>query len=59
MRFNIYQVKNGYLLNIIYSAQRIESFVFTLQERMRMFAMIDQALGEEPEGSTGMEEPDA
>jgi hypothetical protein len=58
MKFSIYKVQNGYLLNITYSRTKIESWIFNEKERMTMLAKIDQALGDEPKGSVGMEEED-
>lgn len=55
-KFIIYKVNNGYLLNV-YSANNKNaiSYVFTDKERMTILAMVDKLLGEEPEGSKGME----
>ena len=57
MKFTIYRVQNGYLLNITYSQAKVESFIYNNQERMTMFAKIDHILGEEPDNSVGMELP--
>ena len=54
MKFVIFKVKNGYLLNI-YRGKITESYIYTIYERMTMFAHIDKILGEEPDDSTGME----
>lgn len=54
IRFQIYKVKNGYLLNITRGQVR-ESFVYTERERMTMLAKIDQLCGEEPPDSVGLE----
>lgn len=55
MKFVIYQCKNGYLLNVIYSKGSSESFIYTEQERMTMFSKIDKILGKEPEDAVGKE----
>jgi hypothetical protein len=55
MKFTIYRVQNGYLLNITYSQAKIESFIYNDKERMTMFAKINHVLGEEPNDSVGME----
>lgn len=55
MRFAIYRVENGYLLNITLD-KRSHSYVYSLKERMTMLAKIDSTLGEEPPGSVGMED---
>ena len=57
MKFVIYKVQNGYLLNVI-SGKYSKSYVYNLKERMTMFAFIDKLCGEEPPGSVGMEEED-
>jgi len=54
MKFTIFKVSNGYLLNI-YIGKRSESRVYMETERMTMFAYVDKIMGEEPKDSTGME----
>lgn len=58
MKFTIFQVENGFLLNVVYSKSKSKSFIYTPKERMTMFATIDKLCGEEPENSTGMKEED-
>jgi len=48
MKFTIYRVRNGYLLNIVYGPKRVESYVYDETQRMRMLAVIDKVLGDEP-----------
>lgn len=48
MKFTIYHVKNGFLLNVTYSGGKVDSYVFLESERMTMFALIDKKLGDEP-----------
>jgi hypothetical protein len=55
-QFKIYECKNGFLLNI-YIGQRSESWVFKVDERMRMLAHIDKLLGEEPVKTDSKDEP--
>lgn len=55
MKFIIFKVENGFLLNIHYSSKKTESYVYTPRERMTMFAKIDQLCGAEPPDSIGME----
>lgn len=47
MKFTIFKVKNGYLLNITYSKQKVESFVFKEAEHYKMLALIDKILDPE------------
>ena len=54
MKFIIYKVTNGYLLNI-HIGKKSESRVYMVTERMTMFAYIDKLMGNEPIDSTGME----
>lgn len=44
MKFTIWKVKNGYLLNVTYSRQRVESFIFKESERYKMLALVDSIL---------------
>lgn len=46
MKFTIFKVSNGYLLNTTVMNKH-KSFVFTNQERIKMFAIIDKFLGED------------
>ncbi len=55
MKFHIYVIKNGFLLNIIYSKSKVESWKYGFEERMTMFAKIMSVLGPEPDNSIGME----
>ena len=47
MKFVIYKVENGFLLNV-HTGKTQKSYVFSPTERMRMLAHIDSLLGEEP-----------
>jgi hypothetical protein len=40
MKFEIYQVNNGFLLNI-YNGKKQGSYIYKEEERIRMFAYID------------------
>jgi hypothetical protein len=46
MKFTIYQVQNGFLLNFVKDGVT-KSYVFASNERMRLLAFIDSALGPE------------
>ena len=54
MRYQIFVVKNGYLLNI-YKGKSSESWVYKEHERMTMFAHIMKAMGPEPDDAVGKE----
>ena len=55
MKFIIYKVNNGYLLNT-YIKDKTSSYIFTLDERVRMFAYIDKLLGKDPYDQKEQEE---
>lgn len=56
MKFTILQAKdNRLVMNVYYSNKKIDLYAFTEEERMKMFAIIDKLLGEEPEPE--IEEP--
>lgn len=50
MKFTIYKVENGYLLNVTIG-KKVKSYVYTDKQRMTVFAVIDKLMGAEPEGS--------
>lgn len=54
MKFTIYKVENGYLLNV-HSSGATKSYIFKDTERMTMLAKIDDLMGQEPENSVGMQ----
>lgn len=54
MKLTIYKVQNGYLLNISANGSTV-SKIYTDKERMKMFVDMQDVMGEEPEGSVGME----
>lgn len=47
MKFVLWTVQNGFLLNVT-RGQNAKSYVFKLDERMKMLAYIDKLLGEDP-----------
>lgn len=47
MKFSIYQVKNGFLLNVR-RGDKTTSYVFKSEERITMLTMIDKMLGPDP-----------
>ena len=55
VKFSIYKCKNGFLLNVT-RGQKTDSLIYKPEERMTMLARIDDILGEEPEGSVGMDD---
>ena len=44
MRFTIYVVQNGFLLNV-HQGDKTTSYVFAPKDRMKMLALIDKRLG--------------
>jgi len=47
MTFKIYEVENGILLSV-YRKQQWKSYVYKPEERIYMFAFIDQLMGVDP-----------
>ena len=49
MKFTIFTCQDGrFLMNITFSREKIESHVFTAEERYKMFEKINSLLGDEP-----------
>jgi len=56
MKFTIFTLEEGrFLLNVQYSTKKIKCYGFTEHERMKMLALIDKILGEEPEEALATE----
>lgn len=56
MKFIIFKVKNGYLMNVTRN-KKITSYVFVPKERLTMLAMIDSFLGEDPKPTAKKAKP--